>query len=264
MSAAPPIYLVDISQSFDRIQPMNILALSDIHGRIPKLPKAIAESPIELFIDCGDTCGHFSKNWSYNDYFQRMVNVEAEANDQLGWLKDTYKPWIEKTLKPKHIIRLNGNHDFGECPEGLFEHYLFQGSKTIIIEGIKIGMMTGMGQLVNEWHDEIPEEEFQRRIEGIDRDIQYLVTHMPPHGILDQAYSGDRIGSRALTQAIFGRLGETPYFTHLTHHWFGHAHEARGKEEHDIDGRKITFMNVAETYATLDSHRGNRVSFHSK
>ena len=240
-----------------------ILAMSDIHGRIPKLPKLTSTSEVDLFIDCGDTAGHFNANWNYDNHYRRVVNVEAEAKDQLAWLKDTYKPWIEKTIKPKHIIRLNGNHDFANA-EAEFEYYLYQGSKTITIEGIKIGLMTGMGQLAGEWHDEIPEEEFQRRIEGIDRDIQYLVTHMPPYGILDKCYGGDRIGSRALTQAIFGRLGETPYFTHLTHHWYGHAHEARGKEEHDIDGRKITFMNVAETYSTLDTHRGNRVAFHSK
>ncbi len=257
---------------------MNILAMSDLHGRIPKLPKAIATSEVDLFIDCGDTCGHFKQNWTYSDYFQRMVNVPAEAKDQLGWLTDTYKPWIEKTLKPKHIIRLNGNHDFGECPEGLFEHYLFQGSKTITVEGIKIGMMTGMGQLAGEWHDEIPEEEFQRRIEGIDRDIQYLVTHMPPYGILDQAYSGDRIGSRALTKAIFGSAmgNQHPYFTRLTHHWFGHAHEARNMEQHEIEAndiypaRNIVFMNVAETYGCLNtntgeaSHAGKRLANHSK
>lgn len=245
---------------------MNILAMSDLHGRIPKIPKAIASSEIDLFIDCGDTCGHFNKNWDYNDYFQRMVNVPAESADQLKWLQETYKPWITKAINPKHIIRLNGNHDFGDCPDGLFEHYLFQGSKTITVEGIKIGLMTGMGNLAGEWHDEIGEEEVERRIYGIDKDIQILVTHCPPYGILDKAYSGDRIGFRALTKAIFGSaIGEQPpYFTHLTHHFFGHAHEARGQQEEFVDERKITFMNVAETYATLETHRGNRLSFHSK
>lgn len=226
--------------------------MSDIHGRIPKLPKAITASAVDLFIDCGDTSPHFNKNWSWNDYFQRMVNEQAEAADQQIWLRDKYAPWIQETVKPKHVLRLNGNHDFGNA-EGLFEHYLFQGSKTITVDGIKIGMMTGMGELAGEWFDEIPETEFQRRIEGIDRDIQILVTHMPPHGILDLAYDSRRIGSRALTQAIFGSAlkNESPYFTHLTHHFFGHAHEARGTQEEMVDERKIIFYNVAERFEAI-------------
>jgi len=227
-----------------------VLALSDLHGRLPRIPKAIAESSIDIFIDCGDTAPHYNKNWDWNDYFQRMCNVPAEASDQLTWLKDTYKPWIEKTIKPKHIIRLNGNHDFADASD-VFEHYLYQGSKTITVEGIKIGMMTGMGILQGEWFDEISEDEFAQRIEGIDRDIQILVTHMPPHGILDKTSYGDKIGSRSLTKAIFGHLGSEPYFTHLQQHFYGHAHEAKGKEEHDIDGRKLTFYNCAERFESI-------------
>jgi Icc-related predicted phosphoesterase len=240
---------------------MNILAMGDLHGRIPKLPKAVTESPVDVLLLCGDICGHFNKNWTFNDYFHRMVNVPAEGADQRDWLINAFKPWIDKTIAPKHTVFLNGNHDFGQF-DGIFEHYLFTGSKTIEIEGVKFGLMTGMGQLAGEWHDEIPEEEFQHRIDGIDPDIQILVTHMPPNGILDKAYSGDRIGSRALTKAIFGSAmgNRHPYFTRLTHHFFGHAHEARGSETHEIileddeifTPRSIVFKNVAETYAALE------------
>lgn len=248
---------------------MNILAMSDLHGRLPKLPKAIEASDIDLFIDCGDTAGHDNKNWGWNDYFGRTVDVPAEAVYQREWLTNTYKPWVQKTLKPKKTLRLNGNHDFC-ATEDLFDYNLFEGAKTVVVDGIKIGMMTGMGKLAGEWHDEIGEEEVERRIHLIDRDIQILVTHCPPHSIRDQAYSGQRIGFASLTKAIFGSslTNQTPYFTHMTHHFMGHAHEARGHEIHEIDGRAVHFMNVAETYCTVEANEVNlkatRVSFHSK
>ena len=241
----------------------NILAMSDLHGRIPKLPRVITSSEIDVLILAGDIAGHGKENWTYTDYFERMVNVPAEAIYQKAWIENTLKPWIDKEVKPKSVIFVNGNHDFGDY-EGVFEHYLFMGSKTIAIDGVKIGLLAGSGILVNEWSDEINEDQFSQRIDGIERDVTYLISHVPPHGILDKAHNGDRIGSRALTQAIFGRIGTEPYFTNLKYSIFGHCHENRGKEEHEIDGRKITFLNVAETFATLDEHKGTRVSFHSK
>ena len=240
---------------------MNILVMSDLHGRIPRLAKAITESTVDVLILCGDICGHFNKNWNFTSFYKREVNAIAEGLDQKDWLVNTFKPWIDRHIAPKHIIFINGNHDFGDF-SGVFEHYLFIGSKTIEIDGVKIGLMTGMGQLAGEWHDEIPEEQFQHRIDCIDKDVQLLVTHMPPYGILDKAYNDDRIGSRALTKAIFGSSmgAQHPYFTKLTHHFFGHAHEARGTEEHEIvpegdeifEPRKVIFYNVAETYKVLE------------
>jgi Icc-related predicted phosphoesterase len=230
---------------------LNILALADIHGRIPKLPKSITDSDVDVLMLCGDICGHFNKNWDFNDYFQRMVNVPAESADQRGWIVDTLKPWIDKTLKPKHTIFVNGNHDFGDF-HGIFEHYLFKGSKNIEVEGVKIGVLAGSGMLSNEWSDEIDNEEFKHRIAGLDKDIQIIVSHMPPYGIMDRAHNGDRIGSPALVNAIFGRMGSDPYFTKLERSFFGHCHEARNDETHEIEGRQVHFHNVAERYVAVE------------
>lgn len=230
----------------------NILCMADLHGRLPKIPKSITESEIDILVFAGDICGHFNKNWDFKGP-KRRVDQAAEAIDQKDWIINTLKPWVDKTLKPKSVIWVNGNHDFASAEGVGFDHTLFTGSKTITIDGIKIGLLAGSGELFGEWNDEINESEFANRIDKIDRDIRVLISHCPPYGILDRASDGNRIGSMSLTQAIFGRLGEIPYFTHLTHSIYGHCHELSGQSEtHDVDGRQVGFYNVAENYKTLE------------
>lgn len=228
---------------------MNILAMADLHGRIPKIPPAIKGSPIDLLVLAGDITPNFNENWTYNDYFQRMVNVKAEAADQRTWAQTKLMEFREK-VGATQMLFINGNHDFFDSA-GVGEYHLFQGAKTVMIEGIKVGMLAGSGILVNEWNDEIDEKEFRLRIRQIDPDIQLLISHMPPHGILDTTRHGDKIGSTELTKAIFGNIGTQPYFTHLKHHIFGHCHESRGTTTNDIDGRSVVFHNVAERYEAI-------------
>jgi hypothetical protein len=67
------------------------------------------------------------------------------------------------------------------------------------------------------------------------------------------AYGGQRIGFNCLYTRLFGsRIGnQYPYFTHLELHMFGHAHEAAGVKEIEIEAseiypaRTITFSNAA-------------------
>ena len=62
-------------------------------------------------------------------------------------------------------------------------------------------MMTGMGRLQGVAMMRSNEDTFAQRIEGIDRDIKILVTHMPPRSILMiRIPNGDRIGSQAITR----------------------------------------------------------------
>jgi len=214
---------------------------SDPHGKLPKVHKG----SFDFVCICGDNAGHFDKNWTFNDYFERMVDVKSEAIDQKKWAEEVMLPWT-KGFDTKNVIVINGNHDFADYSE-YFENYTYTTPMTKIIDGVKFGFLPGTNFLANEWNDEISEDEFDRRINLIDRDIDVLISHQPPSQVLDLTYSGTCIGSKSLYKAIFGLRGIEPYFNKLKLHMFGHVHEGGlSNEEHEIDnGRKVIFVNAA-------------------
>jgi Icc-related predicted phosphoesterase len=60
-------------------------------------------------------------------------------------------------------------------------------------------------------------------MECIPDDVEILVTHGPPRGVLDRTVDGTRAGSRALASAL-------PRLRSLRAHVFGHIHEGRGRD----------------------------------
>lgn len=80
------------------------------------------------------------------------------------------------------------------------------------------------------------EEDLRRRFLNMPQEMDVLITHGPPKGILD-----NDIGSVALREAIEKRL--------IRRHVFGHLHE-RGGESHlcqQADGSIRKSYNVAAT-----------------
>ncbi len=249
---------------------MNIVHFSDTHGRIPAISPKIK---VDLLVLSGDLCDNYEQNivpgikhgegfapTSWKGFWNfREINVAGEAFMQNEWMETVVVPYLAKLGIPKEdVIALKGNHDFGSF-EKFFPNSLDRGAKTITVKGIKIGLLTGVPPIAGEWNDEIEEEEFAKRIKTIDPDIEMLVTHVPPYGIQDLAYThgGVRIGSREVANAIFGKhSGETPYFHKLKLHCFGHAHSAHKVVTHAIDGRIVKFSNAAECRHELDFSQG--------
>lgn len=235
---------------------MNILALADLHGRLPKkMPKSLLASRIDLLVAAGDICPNFPVNWSRLESGFRKVDIAKEAPAQLEWFQSQFLGWTRHFQQVKNIIFVYGNHDFilVDAIEGVIVQRT--GSRVIEVDGKKIGLLAGSMPLIGEWSDEVDEYEMNQRILAMDPDIELLISHVPPMGIMDQAYNGDLIGCRALRDAIFGvtSFGQViaePRFNKLTHHWFGHCHETRGLQEHVINSRTVTFHNVAEKYET--------------
>jgi len=67
----------------------------------------------------------------------------------------------------------------------------------------------------------------------IPEDLDFLVTHMPPHQILDR-YLTKNLGCPYLRDTVLDRFKPRV-------HMFGHVHESRGKK--NIDG--VQFINAA-------------------
>lgn len=80
-------------------------------------------------------------------------------------------------------------------------------------------------------------ETWTRIPEGLD----VLVTHGPPHGILDRIFLGAHVGCEDLRAAVLERAPPL--------HVFGHIHEAFG--EASVPGCRTRFLNVATSRLVL-------------
>lgn len=110
----------------------------------------------------------------------------------------------------------------------LFDEYLE-------IDGIKIyGTPWVWDAPPNAWND-IPDE------------TQLLITHPPPHGILDQVPSGEFSFEGELLESMgsIKLLNRMRDLSHLRLHCFGHCHEQGGRIFRDYEGRGLTLVNAA-------------------
>ncbi len=133
---------------------MKILHLSDTHGchhRLRELPEA------DVVVHSGDFC---------------MVGTEQEAIDFLNWLCD---------LPYKHKIFICGNHDdclYGNSVDGLDENVHYLCNSGVTIDGMKFyGVPMFMDDCVTDRQS--------RNYARIPSDVDVLITHTPPYGILD-------------------------------------------------------------------------------
>ncbi len=191
---------------------MKILHLSDTHGchrRLKDLPEA------DVVVHSGDFC---------------MVGSEQEAIDFLNCFCD---------LPYAHKIFICGNHDdclYGANIDGLDENVHYLCNSGVTIDGMKFyGVPMFMGDCITDRQN--------RNYANIPDDVDVLITHTPPYGVLD---FDDEInyGSEELLQ----RVSEINPRLHL----FGHIHRQHGLTDNGI----TRFSNGAimnEDYTDLQS-----------
>lgn len=218
---------------------MKILCVSDMHGQIPDLSKYEAD----LFVDCGDFA---PTGW------------RKDALVQMDWVNTVYLPYI-KAIKARYKIILGGNHDgCSELPEfrdtladlGI----LFGRHDSFEIEGKKI-FATSWNFLPPEferfgWCWGMAEEALDEFVYSeIPANLDLLITHCPPKGILDAGWGGDNIlncGSSALRKHV----ERVNFNTHI----YGHEHYHGGMQVNIRSGRHYTgptpvrkkFINAAQ------------------
>ena len=231
---------------------MNILHFSDLHGNAKIIFKAKQKCEQEgfkpdLIILSGDTAPTHVKYMSLLPSGFRVIDKEAEAKHQVKWIINELNPRLQLFDCPK--VGVNGNHDFfnfeTKDSDKIGYMVLNKGGQNWTINGVKIGLAVGVKPLILEWHEELYEDEFDKILDKLDRDIDILVTHAPCSGILDEAYGGDKIGYNCLAKKIVGQIGNEPYFNKLKGHFFGHAHDSYGWNLVELDGRKIIFSNAS-------------------
>jgi predicted phosphodiesterase len=196
---------------------MRIVCLSDTHGRHDRI------GPIpdgDVLIHAGDLTGHGSPR-------------EVAA----------FAAWFRALPHPIKVV-IAGNHDF------LFErdpgaaralmhrpdagvHYL-QDEALVLPNGLKLYGSPWQPRFFD-WAFNLDRgAPLAARWALIPDDVDILITHGPPHGLLDRNTRGEPVGCEALAERL-------PALRRLKLHVFGHIHEARGVAERG----GVTHINAA-------------------
>lgn len=186
---------------------MKIVALSDIHGQWDGL-----EIPSgDVLVFAGDTLRHGT-----------LIELAQ------------FNAWLEK-LPHQHKLVIAGNHD--RCFErehslarGLLTNATYLEDEEIVIDDIKFYGSPWTPQFYD-WAFMLERgSEIAEKWKNIPRDTDVLITHGPPHRILDAAYRRDPTGAYSVEIAGCEALREVVNKLPLKAHIFGHIHRAHGTE----------------------------------
>lgn len=186
---------------------MIIDCISDLHGYQPKLPGG------DLLLVAGD----------------------MTARDQVDEWKSFYD-WLH-SQKYRQIIYIGGNHDSfleNSCSTqesrklGLVQdpsHVEYLKDNFIIFEGLKIYGFPWTPTFCS-WHFmKDPGQPMREMVELIPNDIDILISHGPPLGILDSCPDFDGLMKNAGSKDLAKKM---PQLKDLKLHVFGHIHEGYG------------------------------------
>jgi len=141
-------------------------------------------------------------------------------------------------LPHRHKIVIAGNHDFcferdPEPTEKLLTSCTYLRDSAVTVEGLKVYGSPWQPWFFD-WAFNLQRgEEIRAKWDLIPDDTDILVTHGPPHGILDRTMRGKDVGCRDLREAIERVRPRV--------HVFGHIHEGYGRYD---DGQTL-FMNAS-------------------
>lgn len=189
-----------------------IIAISDTHGKEAWLD--LPECDILLF--CGDFGIVDKQLLSYANY------------------------WFGKQ-KAKHKIFVAGNHDreleqIGKYKtKELFTNVIYLENDLVEVEGLKI-YGSPFSPEFNHWSFMYQRcgKTAKRIWEKIPENLDILVTHCPPYGILDRNYTDERCGCEVLVRELFDKRPK--------YHFFGHIH---GYGETIETQEDTTFINCS-------------------
>jgi Icc-related predicted phosphoesterase len=199
---------------------MKFIALSDTHGqhRSKKLNKFLQENSADVLLFAGD--------------LQR--NNLDDGTDFIDWLYN---------LPQKYKVITFGNHDgnFDYAIERakLYSNIFILNNEAVVIDGIKIWGSPDSLIFLN-WFFMKTDDELEKIYKNIPEDVDIIITHTPPFGIMDKTVDGILTGSVNLLNRLL-------QLSKLKYHIFGHIHECSGigKLNHYSLAEDITFINAS-------------------
>ncbi|MFA5506287.1 MAG: metallophosphatase domain-containing protein [Vulcanimicrobiota bacterium] len=142
-------------------------------------------------------------------------------------------------LPHPHKVVIAGNHDwpFERSPKRAVQalgEVVYLQDEAVEIEGVKIYGSPWQPEFFS-WAFNLPRGKPLKKVwSRIPEDTQVLLTHGPPHDILDRTFRREAVGCEALRE----RVEELP---ELRAHIFGHIHEAYGRYQ----SGQCTFFNAS-------------------
>lgn len=204
---------------------MKIVAISDTHG----MHRQLTIPDGDVLIHSGD----FAGNGSFSEF-----------KDFCVWLGG---------LPHKHKIVVAGNHDRrlestntrDKSIAIISEVATYLQDSSIVIDSVKFYGSPWQPEFCN-WAFNLPRgEALKEKWDMIEEDTNVLITHGPPHTILDHC-DGGHVGCEELLK----RVNNLAY-NNLTHHIFGHIHEGYGTMER-LGVKMINASNCTGRYEPIN------------
>ncbi|BCU09281.1 calcineurin-like phosphoesterase [Sicyoidochytrium minutum DNA virus] len=199
---------------------LTVIALSDTHDRHERIRVPIGD----ILIHAGD----------FTNY-----GTSEEIEDFLRWFG---------SMPHKHKVLVAGNHESGLDPrdrrygksmlllQRKYPDIVYLENESVYIEGLHIygSPMTPKGIAFGYAPGSRAEKQIWSKIP---KDVDILVTHVPPFKILDLTRFGEHAGSKELAKRL---LTDVKPALHI----FGHCHESRGT----ITRNGTVFCNAANVH----------------
>ena len=177
--------------------PLRLVLLSDTHGLHREMNIPVGD----VLVHAGDFCseGEAVEARSFGEFFHGLPH--------------------------RHKVVIAGNHD--RCPEADPDlgPKIFAGCHYLLDSGVEIAGVTFWGSPWQQWFFDMAFNlergaEFREKWDLIAAHVDVLITHGPPHFVLDRTETGENVGCeelRAATRRTCPRL-----------HVFGHIHQSHG------------------------------------
>lgn len=220
---------------------ISICHASDWHGYWYELP------PADLYIFTGDMLHNYpimtgaKYDRSYSFPGAGKIEVANERKKQTQWLEhEKNKGGLRRYLGDPGapVVLVRGNHDFvdyGEYFGGDYFEVNEDSTRAKTYYGLKIGGFRGIPPIGGNWSDELNQVERLSRVSKLPDDLDIVVSHVPPKGILSCIW-----GCTEYAWLVNKWLYERKHKPKLC--CYGHIHEDGGKFE--IHGG-IKFVNAA-------------------
>ncbi len=211
---------------------MRIVCISDLHGLHLKWYRNIGAMPSgDVLVVSGDITisGRTEELQSFNDWASMLKRI-------YGY---------------KAVIVIAGNHD--KClsensPRAIQRDFLkdcvYLQDQEYVLDGVKFYGSPWTPKYGSWWFMKA-DEELEETWAHIPHDVNVLITHGPPKGILDLALGNVHAGSLSLAREIY-------YMKSLKLHVFGHIHEAYGIQADKGYENKITKCNASAVTLSLN------------
>lgn len=203
---------------------MKIVTISDIHGQHHQLK--------DDFLHTGDIlvcAGDISRSGSREDV-------------------ENFIEWFA-SQDFKHKIMIAGNHDWAFETDIVAEEYAihlginYLNDSGTTIEGIKFWGSPVQPEFNNWAFNRKRGPDIKKHWDLIPEDIDVLITHGPPQGILDRVlhHASPNMGENVGCRDLFDKICDLDIKMHI----FGHIHEGSGVEVVDLGNGPITFVNTS-------------------